>query len=356
MASEASAWSVVAAKSFCLDAPALGGGGRTQGLGHQKFATALLRQLPHVAALDAQPVEQRVHGELRVAGGRRAVVRPVVGVAGNQRPTGVVEMHVEAGQHQRAVRQVGDGREQPGGRRHRAGRAGGDHRRVAGRKPLGLGLDQSVAPLGRIDGVPLGEEFAPARVDEFEEVERLLPVFVEVLRHQLVEIVPGHLARGHVVHQPRQRVGERQHGLRRIRDQRRALPGRDGGGPRRNEFGQRQPPLQPAESRRQCERGFREVARGGFGKGDFVFVEIAERDDARQNGGVGFQFVEEDLARQAAGAPGRQIERGLAEFERVVGGRKAGHQFAGAQRADQHAQKRRRGGDIEDVWLCGRHS
>ncbi len=50
----------------------------------------------------------------------------------------------------RAVRQPGDGGEQLGGRRHRAGGAGGDHRRVAAGKPLGLGLDQPVAALGRL--------------------------------------------------------------------------------------------------------------------------------------------------------------------------------------------------------------
>ena len=66
------------------------------------------RQLRDVAAPDADAVEQRVHGELRVAGGGRAVMRLVVGVAGDQRPGRVVEIHVEAGQHQCAVRQLGD--------------------------------------------------------------------------------------------------------------------------------------------------------------------------------------------------------------------------------------------------------
>ena len=60
----------------------------------------------------------------------------------------------------------------------------------------------------------------------------------------------------------------------------------------------------------KVERGFGQFAGGGFGEGDLVLVEIAERDDARQDGGVAFELVEEDLARQAAGAPRRQIERG----------------------------------------------
>ena len=100
---------------------------------------------------------------------------------------------------------------------------------------------------------------------------------------------------------------------------------------------------------RQRERGFGQLAGGGFGEGDLVFVEIAERDDARQDGGVGFEFVEEHLARQPAGAPGRQIERGAGELKRIARGRKAGDEFARAQGVDQHRQKRRRGGDVEDV-------
>ena len=47
----------------------------------------------------------------------------------------------------------------------------------------------------------------------------------------------------------------------------------------------------------------------GVGEGDLVLVEIAERDDARQDGGVAGKRVEEHLAREAAGAPRRQIKR-----------------------------------------------
>ena len=50
-------------------------------------------------------------------------------VAADQVPGILVEIGVEAGQHHGAVRQLRDGGEQFGGRRHRAGRAGGDHRR-----------------------------------------------------------------------------------------------------------------------------------------------------------------------------------------------------------------------------------
>ncbi len=46
-------------------------------------------------------------------------------------PRVVIEIGVEPRQHDRAMRQPGDGGDQLGGRRHRAGRAGGDHRSVA---------------------------------------------------------------------------------------------------------------------------------------------------------------------------------------------------------------------------------
>ena len=68
-------------------------------------------------------------------------------IAGDQLPRLLVEIGVEAGQHHGAVRQPRDGRDQFGGRRDRAGRAGGDHRPVGlARKPRGFGLDQPIAP------------------------------------------------------------------------------------------------------------------------------------------------------------------------------------------------------------------
>ena len=51
-------------------------------------------------------------------------------VAGDQPPRLFVEIGVEAGQHDGAVRQPRDRRDQLGGRRDRAGRTRGDHRRV----------------------------------------------------------------------------------------------------------------------------------------------------------------------------------------------------------------------------------
>ena len=80
---------------------------------------------------------------------------------GDHCPGRLVEIGVEAGQHQRAVRQLGDGGEQCRGRRDRAGRACRDHRAGAGLKPFGFGRDQLVAALGRLDAASLLQERRP---------------------------------------------------------------------------------------------------------------------------------------------------------------------------------------------------
>ena len=255
------------------------------------------------------------------------------------------------------MRQLRDGREQLGGRRHRAGGTGGDHRRVAPGQPFGLGLDQAVAPLGRFDGAALVAQRRPRLARDLEETQRFLPELIEIVRHQAVESVPAHLPRGHVVHQAGEIVGQAEGGRWRVGDQGRALRAAHLRRirPFQDQFGQQQPALQRLDRLRQSQRLRRQFAGGGFGEGDLVLVEIADGDDARQDGGVAVEAFQEYLARQPAGTPGRQIERGAGQLERLAAGRKAGHQSAGAQGVDQHRQKRRRGGDVEDVGLGGRH-
>ena len=76
------------------------------------------------------------------------------------------------------------------------------------------------------------------------------------VRHQLVEPIPGHLPRRHVVHQAREIVGERQRGGRRIGDERRASGGAylRRGRPCEHELREQQTPLEPAEVVGQLER------------------------------------------------------------------------------------------------------
>ena len=150
--------------------------------------TAVRRPLAerrHPVAEDADASEQCRHGELRMP------MRGVRGVAaGNDPPGRVVQIGVEAGQHQRAARQPGDGGEQCRGRRDRAGRARRDHRTRAGRETLGLRSNQQVAPFGGLDAA-VGEDGRPVRADESQEVERQLPVLVELVRHQPVQLAPS---------------------------------------------------------------------------------------------------------------------------------------------------------------------
>ncbi len=75
------------------------------------------------------------------------------GIFEHGRPRLVIEIAIEAGQHDAAGGQAGDHLDERGGRGDAAGRAGGDHR-IGRRLPapgLGLGGERAVAALGRID-------------------------------------------------------------------------------------------------------------------------------------------------------------------------------------------------------------
>ena len=123
-------------------------------------------------------VEQRMHGELRVAGGGRAVMAVVVGVAGDQRPGRVVEMPCRGRAAPRApcgsVAMVASSLAVAGIEPVEPAAITGASR--AG-QALGLGLDQLVAPLGGFDGAALGEEVAARpRARSCRNSQRLLPI------------------------------------------------------------------------------------------------------------------------------------------------------------------------------------
>ena len=94
----------------------------------------------------------------------------------------------------------------------------------------------------------------------------------------------GVAARHHVVHQPRQITGQRQCRCRSADHQR----CRDWGlGPSRDEPGERQPAVEFAEFRGNVERRGASELFGLVRKRQFVFVDVAERDDARQHHRIG---------------------------------------------------------------------
>ena len=98
--------------------PEFGGGGRPQRLGNVPlpFSARGIAQHRDLLAGNANAIQQRLHGKLRMTERRRDKL-----IASNRPPGLVVEPQVEAGQHHGAVRQPGDRGDQLGGRGHRAG-------------------------------------------------------------------------------------------------------------------------------------------------------------------------------------------------------------------------------------------
>ena len=122
-----------------------------------------------------------------------------------------------------------------------------------------------------------------------------------------------------------------------------------------DQLGEQDLALQAAERFRQIEACSVEIAGGGFGEGNLVLVDIADRDDARQDRGVALKHLEKDFARQPAGAPGRQIERRRRERERIAARLEAEAQPVLHQRLDQRRQERRGGRNAENAWLRCHH-
>src|SRR5262249_57082513 len=114
--------------------PALGGGGGPQRLGDIALAVVRGRgaERNDLFAGDADAAQQRLHGELRMLD-RRRDAGGAIAAAFDQVPGLCVEREVEAGQHHGAARELGDGGDQLGGRRHGGGRGGGEHRAAGGR-------------------------------------------------------------------------------------------------------------------------------------------------------------------------------------------------------------------------------
>ena len=183
------------------------------------------------------------------------------------------------------------------------------------------------------------ETLWPIVARDLEEIERELPIFVELVRYQGVEPLPVHLARDGVVNQPGKIIGERERGGRRVGDQRCASFRPDRVGPAYDQLRQQKPPVELSDRGRQHQRVFRQLRGCGFSENDLVLVEIAERDNARQDRGLLIESCGESIARQLAGPPRRQIERGACKFERIARSRKSFDQATIAQCADQHRQE-----------------
>ena len=198
-----------AAASRCCR-PVLGRLGRAQRLRGELFARAARAERNNLVARNSDPAQQPVHRKLRMPERGSLHHAPAVLDLADQLPGALIEIGIEPRQHHGAVRQLRDGGEQARGRRHRAGGAGGDHRRGIHRKADALGLDQQIAARGRLDLAFGFEQLRPVLGGDFQEAEGELPVAVEIVGHQAIQPFPRDLPRRHVVDQAREIVGERE--------------------------------------------------------------------------------------------------------------------------------------------------
>ncbi len=239
------------------------------------------------AALGRQRLEQLLQAVLRMA-------------RLEQPPAGLVEVVVEAGQHDRAARQPGDDLEQRAGRRDAAGRAGGDDplrgRRLA--PALGQRGQQAMAPLGRVERAVRGQDLRPRLGDDPQHLPALLPVLGERVGDQAVERRERHALGLQLVEQRRELAGEAQRVLDRPAE-------------RRQQARQQQLPAQRRDRRRQRQLE-------GAVEQQFVGVDLADRLDPRQQHGPAARAAQERLAEAPARAPRRQQDPHLGERRAIA--------------------------------------
>jgi len=192
------------------------------------------------------------------------------------------------------------------------------------------------------------EHVRPAFARDLQKAQRELPKCVELVRHQLVEALPRHVARCHVVHEPGEVVRQSGSGCRRLRHERRSGRAVDFRRlrPRHHQPGQQELAFKVAQRPRQCHRIRGDAAGSALGEGDLVFIDVADSDDAGQDRPVAAKPVKKGLAHQPAGATRRQIERRRGERQRIVG--KIEAELAVVQCLDQRRQKRRRRRNVEN--------
>ena len=353
-------------------APGVGRLGGAQGLAHERRprgeragGRAQRANLvpPHADEPD-QPAEQR----LRVA--REPLLVAVA--RADHVPGAVVEMRVEAGQHDRAPIRPGDGGDQPGGGAVGAGRARDDRRAPpdprAAVESGDLGLDQGAHAGRSIDEAVLGEPLRPDVEGDLEEVERDAPVaVVRRVRREVMERPGVDPLDDHVVDQRGEVAGERiSLGRRRGHEGRllrvefesvrvgaadraaqRLAPGAD-------EQRQRVPSGQGSDRRRRP--GARDIVRHGIGEGrGVVGLEGAERRDPRQKDAVAAARREQGVRQRRGRALGRHVDRRLRERQRPIRPRKTFDDFAVEQGAAQRRQERSAGRNGEDAGRANRH-
>ena len=278
--------------------PFLGGLGRAHQLGDQQMPrrACAARPVGNVAPLAPQRLQELAQAELRM------------GLV-EFHPASIVHVAVEAGQHDLALRQAGDDRQQLARGRLRAGGAGGDHRR--GRRLLApahrLGADRLGAPLDGVDLAAFGQHPRPCFADDGEELQGALPVAGEVALDQAFQPVEGDAFDGELVEQSAELARQRQ-GLR----------GRLGNGllavgEGRDQLCQQRVALGGLDGGRQGERAA--VTRRHL---PFAFVDIAQRRHARQDRGLAVGGAQEGLAQRPHRTAGRQQDQHVGQRQRIA--------------------------------------
>ncbi len=187
------------------------------------------------------------------------------------------ELLIQAGQHDSAVGQLRDNRQQIGRRRDAAGAAGRNNRGIGGMAAPMLSpcRQQHVAPRRRIDDAIFSQNFRPGAGQEFEKLERELPVLCVVLRHQVCQALEPEPLGLHLIEQARQLVGQ----VHRLIDGQLSASG--GSGAFLNQPRQQQPPAHFTD-----RRGYLLRLRAGIVAHEIEFegvlVDIANRSHARQ--------------------------------------------------------------------------
>ncbi len=284
------------------------------------------RPRPGLGSVGAEPDQQLLQRELRMAGGQRLPARRV-------------EPGIEPVQHHRAGRQSGDDPHQIAARVDAPRRARDNERRGGplALQPRGIGADQAAAPFGRVHAAVFFEDLRPLGGDQAEKGDRLLPVLRQIGGRQPGDGGEVRVLVRRLVDQPRQRPGKGQrHGEAAGRS--RVLA------ERRHALGEDQFALQARHLGRQgAEIGLRVDQ-------PLVLVDIAERHDARQHDGVEPRSLGQLLGERARGAAGGQEDGHAGQRQRIARRAEAVHQ---ARR--QIAEKRPSGRDGEQPVRAAAH-
>ena len=280
--------------------PGLAGFGRPHQFRHQdppRPVAAAAGPVRHGSPLDAEAGEQFVQSELRMGG-----IEPT--------PALLVDLPIESGQHDDALRQPGDDAQQFARGRLRSGRARGDHRR-AGRRRLparGPGPDGAAAPFNGIDLAALGQHGRPRGADDFQEGEGASPMLGEIAGDEIGEAAEVDALDRQLVEQAAQFARELERLRRRLGD-RMALVVAEG----RHELGQQGLARRGVDGRRQGERGV--VARRQV---PLAVVDVAQRRHARQDRGRPPGRAQESLAQRSHRAPRRHQDQDIRQGQRIA--------------------------------------